>query len=113
MSFLRFAWISLSKKNPHNNDKNVEKKVLYTLNYENGTKRGIPVQFFFLFFFLKLIEEAQEGRVPERPEERKREIGGLRKDHVITWPIETLSLEIERQPSMLNVGNFQISDISL
>lgn len=99
MSFLRFAWISLSKKNHHYNDKNVEKKALYTLSYENGTKRGILVQFFiflFFLFFLKLIEEAQEGRVPERPEERKREIGGLRKDHVITWPIETLSLEIER-----------------
>ena len=40
--------------------------------------------FYFFLFFLKLIEEAQEGRVPERPEERKREIGGLRKDHVIT-----------------------------
>ena len=113
MSFLRFAWISLSKKNHHDNDKNVEKKALYTLSYENGTKIGILVQFFFLLFFFKLIEEAQEGRVPERPEERKREIGGLRKDHVITWPIETLTLEIERQTSISNVGNFHISDISL
>ena len=76
-------------------------------------REGFLSSFFFLFFFLKLIEEAQEGRVPERPEERKREIGGLRKDHVITWPIETLSLEIEREPSMSNVGNFHILDISL
>ena len=66
MSFLWFAWISLPKKNHYNNDKNVEKKNPVHTQLRKWNRESDPSPGFFKFF-LKLIEEAQEGRVPERP----------------------------------------------